>query len=316
MPRSSKRRGFSLLELVTAVTISAALVGAMAVLIATSASAMERGVDGSACDRQAGNALADLQIDLSEATKLFEHTDTSIWFEVPDRDDDGVPEHIRYSWSGVAGDPLLRSTNGGTPGVVAADVRAFGLALSERPGLKRTESPEQLLASFTAHPDATSTAFAVSSTAWCAQVFRPAFAADVVSWKITRVRFRARYLSNPDGIYAVSLVPLDSARNPATPALVSTDERENALGGTYKWVEVPFAACPAIPPDQAVALRISGVSGTDGQCEIQTLVSDTPTMPFNAWAAGTANSGAAWTAYPQTRNLVYEVYGTVVVESR
>lgn len=314
MPRSTRTRGFTLLELITAVTISAALVGAMAVLIATSASAMERGVDGSAHDREAGRALADLEIDLSEATKFFEQTATSIWFEVPDRNDDGVPEHIRYSWSGVAGDPLLRSTNGGTPAVVAADVRAFGLALSERPGLKRTESEERLLASFAAHAGATSTAFGVSNTAWCAQVFRPNFAADVVSWKVTRVRFRARYFSNPDGIYAVAIAPLDSSRNPTTPVLVSASERENTLGGGYRWVEVPFAGCPAILPGQAVALRISGVSGTDGQCEVETLVSASPTMPFNSWAAGSVNSGANWTAYPQTRSLVYEVYGTVTVE--
>ncbi len=316
MPRSSNRRGFSLLELVTALAISATLVGAMAVLIATSASAMERGVDGSALDRAAGRALADLEIDLSEATRVFEQTPTSIWFEVPDRDEDGVPEHVRYTWSGVPGDPLLRSTNGGAPGVVAENVRAFGLALTERPGLKRAESEERLLASFTSHSGATSTAVGVTNAAWCAQVFRPSFAADVVAWKVTRVRFRARYSSNPDGTYAVALAPLDADRRSSTPLLASVNQRENVLGGTYQWVTVAFAACPELAPGQGVALRFSGVSGSDGQCEVESLVSATPTMPFNAWMTASANSGASWTAYPQTRSLVYEVYGTVVVESR
>ncbi|MBX3403185.1 MAG: type II secretion system protein [Phycisphaeraceae bacterium] len=316
MPQSTRTRGFTLLELITALTISAALVGAMAVLIATSASAMERGVDGSAHDREAGRALADLEIDLSEATKFFEQTATSIWFEVPDRNDDGVPEHIRYSWSGAAGDPLLRSTNGGTPAVVAADVRAFGLALSERPGLKRTESPEQLLASFTAHAGATSTAFSAGFTSWCAQVIRPNFAADVVSWKVTRVRFRAKRIPPHDGAYMVALVPLDNSRNPTTTVLASVNVNESTLGSGFAWVTVSFPTCAAIDPGQPVALRISGVSGTDGQCDVETLVSATPTMPFNTWAVGTVNSGTTWTAYPQTRNLIHEVYGTVVVESR
>ena len=311
MPRSTETRGFTLLELITAVTISAALVGAMAVLIATSASAMERGVDGSAHDREAGRALADLEIDRSEATKFFEPSATSIWCEVPDRTDDGVPEHIRYSWSGNAGDPLLRAPTG-TPAVVAADVHL-------RPGPLRaagpgTESEERLLASFTAHPGSTSTAFSAGYTSWCAQIFRPNFAADVVSWKVTRVRFRAKRIPPHDGAYMVALVPLDTSRNPTAPALASMNISESTLGSGYAWHSGAFAACPALNPGQAVALRFSGVSGTDGQCDVEMLVSSTPTMPFNSWAAATANSGTTWTAYPQTRNLVYEVYGTVVVE--
>lgn len=316
MRRSNSQRGFSLLELITALSISAVLVGAMAVLIATSATAMERGVDASAMERAAGEAVSDLELDLAEATRLFEQTATSIWFEVPDRNGDGTPEHIRYSWSGVKGDPLMRSTNGGTPGVVANSVHAFGLSLTERPGLKRTESEERLLASFTAHAGAVSTPVQISTTGWAAQTVRPAFTSDVVSWKVTRVRLRARSYGTPDGMFSVALVPLDSSRNPTTPVHATANQRESNLSGWYRWEEFAYAGCPALDPAQPIAIRISGLGGSPVQCELESLVSATPTMPFNTWMLTSADSGATWQAYAQTRNLMYEVYGKVVIEGR
>ena len=58
----------------------------------------------------------------------------SIEFTVPDRSDpaDGTPETIRYSWSGDAGDPLLRRYNGSNPAVVADDVHHLDLSMVTR----------------------------------------------------------------------------------------------------------------------------------------------------------------------------------------
>ena len=68
-------------------------------------------------------ALGLLLADVEHALAFKQRTTTALEFTVPDRDEDGRPESLLYSWSGNAGDPLVRSLNGGTTTTLLRDVQ-------------------------------------------------------------------------------------------------------------------------------------------------------------------------------------------------
>lgn len=317
MPASNRlRAAFSLVELVLAMAVSGILVGAMGVVLITASSSLERGDSALDGDRLASQALADLQADLSEATRFFERTEYAVWFEVPDRDGDGAAEHIRYAWSGVRGDPLTRSTNGGPPGIVAADVRDLNLTYAIRAGPQSTVSAERIIAGFTTHAGSSSTSTVITSANRAAQILRPSFAGDVVSWKATKLQMRLRWSGAADATFLISLVPLNADNTPGTTPYTTLEVKENQLGAAFRTDEFLLPDCQPIPAGQPVAIVIHGLAGTTAACDLGLLASATPTMPFNIWMATSTNGGASWQGHGQSQNFVFQLYGTVTSVSR
>ena len=87
--------------------------------------------------------------ELQYATAIATTEPGAVAFTVGDRNDDSLPETIRYTWAGAPGDPLTRQLNGGSDVAVLQDVYAFALDYGVRtveedvPG---GESSEMLLA--------------------------------------------------------------------------------------------------------------------------------------------------------------------------
>lgn len=122
----AKRHGFTLMELVAAMATASFLMAGMmsaiflAIRAADTNSATSLAISGSL-------TLEDITAELRDAVYFKQRTATSVMFTVPDRDNDGDVETIRYSWSGTAGDPLMREYNGSTAVAVLDDVHAFAL---------------------------------------------------------------------------------------------------------------------------------------------------------------------------------------------
>jgi type II secretory pathway component PulJ len=115
------------MEVVLSTVIVSIILGAtVSVLMIT-----QRGIAGSTTvvqDAADGRDAAELvTMDLSLAQSFSERTGKAVTFTVPDRDGDGQPETIRYSWSGTSGDPLTRQSNGGTVVTLAENVTRFDL---------------------------------------------------------------------------------------------------------------------------------------------------------------------------------------------
>ncbi len=118
------RIGFSLIEMVISMVSASVLVGglATALLVAMRANDPEQG------PTRASLASADVLSDMSElqfALSVTEQTLTAVEVTVPDRNDDGSPETIRYAWSGITGDPLTRKYNGGAAYEITGAVHDF-----------------------------------------------------------------------------------------------------------------------------------------------------------------------------------------------
>src|SRR5690606_34267176 len=112
---TSPARGFALVETVLSMALAAIVLLAMTSAIVLASRALPTHAQAVTFNAtvDAGGALAQLTGDVRYALHFGELTATAIAFSVPDRDGDGLPERIRYHWSGVPGEPLYRAVNGG-----------------------------------------------------------------------------------------------------------------------------------------------------------------------------------------------------------
>ena len=127
----TRRRGFSLVELVISIGSATVLMAGLTACIIISTAAMRP--SGVAFEKA---GLADIQRqitnDLQLATRFTERTATAVTFHVPDRDGDGNEETIRYAWAGTSGDPLTYEFNGSTAMNLVEGVQSFQFDFATR----------------------------------------------------------------------------------------------------------------------------------------------------------------------------------------
>lgn len=114
--------------LVATATASVLMVGLSSALFVSS-----RALDlDAASDARTRQAIGRIAADARTANRFRTLSATAVEFDAPDRDADGVPETLRYEWSGVAGDPLTRRLNGGAPVALIDDVTSVDFQWATR----------------------------------------------------------------------------------------------------------------------------------------------------------------------------------------
>lgn len=125
--RNSRTSGYTLIELTVSILISSILLVGMgsSMFIAARASTLKSGVIEETND--GSEALRRLSRELQYATALnsLVNNTTTVEFTVADITGDHVDDVIRYQWSGIDGDPLERTVNGGTAEVLVDYVYDF-----------------------------------------------------------------------------------------------------------------------------------------------------------------------------------------------
>jgi type II secretory pathway component PulJ len=124
---AAKAGGFTLIELVMGLAMTAVLMGAMVATVAIASRSIDPGGSPAGRTVQAAGVLEQIEADLALALGFTEQTATAATFTVPDRNGDRVPETIRYCWMGPSDGRLMKQVNGGTAVAIAQDVRQFNL---------------------------------------------------------------------------------------------------------------------------------------------------------------------------------------------
>jgi hypothetical protein len=102
---------------------------ASALLVANSA--IDPGLPSSV-QANASSVTQRIRGDLQFSTGFTERTSRTLTMTVPDRTGDGIPDTIRYAWSGNSGDPLTVSLNEQAAETLLADVQTFDLSFLTR----------------------------------------------------------------------------------------------------------------------------------------------------------------------------------------
>ncbi len=307
------RRGFSLAELVVSTSIIALLmtgVGSAMLIAARGLDTLKNPASTAGADRAATDRIMS---DMSLAVTLTEAAPTAITLMAPDRDNDGYAEQIRYAWSGVAGEPLTYSINGGTVAELAADVQEFEIEYDALTIDAPTTSvgSETLLSS---HDDAAFGSFIavqLSQTNWYAQFVRPVLPANAVSWKITRIELYTRR-TGANAAEFIGIYATDDFERPTGAALVSGGI--SGLATSFAWLSTPISGCPDLDPTRGICI-VLGVKGTSTSYFARYMYeTGGMPMPTRTHYLTSTDAGVTWSDADLYKDLRFKLYGTIATQ--
>lgn len=296
------RRGVTLVELVLSTAIMSILMAGIASAILIASHALPTSDTAPVAAVEAAELANLIAEELRSALWIRERTATSVEFSVPDRDADGSAERIRYEW---AGDALTRQYNGGSVVDVAASVQEFELdyeieAATEEYSGVAVEGAEACLCSFNSWYDYREAG--VTSSRWYAQYFEPtSFAADVVSWRVTRAYVVATQENNDNDLTYVQLRTADSDDAPTDVVLTQVELYESSLPASWTWYEIVFSDMPGVTPGDGLCLVFThSGAGTSARLVYE---NDAAADYFRS-----SDQGETWSAR-DPQGLYYHVFG-------
>ena len=314
-PSSAHRsRAFTLVEVMVSMAILSIVIVGMTSAIVLATRSVPAAESGTNRTIDTADLVGQISAELRYAITITERSTSSIAFTVADRTGDSFPETIRYSWSGTAGDPLVRTVNGVSAVTVLADVETFDLSYhvstieEDLPG--GGESPEQLLAYFSsiAWSDLT-----VTATDWPGMYFQPTLPASATGWRVTKVSFWAKSNWPPDGEIAVQVQSADGSDLPSGTVLTSTNVAADGLNWMFhEYEEVGLAGMSRLLPTEGACLVIRQLSGSQPAGVL---------VDMSGWGSGSANQsflmtldgGQSWSSSAGS-GLEYAVYGAYTAD--
>lgn len=312
--RPTGRLGFTLIEMVLSLAVMAILLVAMASAVTVASRAVPDPDGSSAAVATNAAGLQRFRDDLHAAVELTERTDTSVTLVLPDRTGDGLPEVVRYAWSGTAGDPLTRAFNHGDPVDITTAMDDITLTYVTTDhevvftGVP-VESGEMVLSSYVdpvwASGSSPTSFYKVTLTNWLGYRLSPTLDPDVVAWYPTRAQFRAKKQSSVSmGTLALEVKDWDESAPGDTVYDQGTLSVASFANNAYLWEEVALSGETRFTPGQTLAVthRLEGV--VLGSAQVSTNTSATPANYFS-----TSNSGSSWVDNTATGRVEHYVYG-------
>jgi len=304
------RPAYTLMEMAAALAIVSVLVLGVASAMMVATRAVEPDTPPRAT-HAAAEVAARVMRELEFATGFTERAAHAVTFTVADRNGDGSEETIRYAWSGTAGDPLTRQYNGGTAVAILNDVHecdfTFDLkVVTEEPDAERNESAEMLLASHQTAVEAQDGE--IKGNRWIGQYIEPSLPSGAVSWRVTRVLFKARIDGTIKGIAGVQLRLPTAANLPSRTILEEVTMHEDRLTYGYLWQEFEFGNAAGLDPSRGLCLAVVSILDDSNICYIQ----------YDNQGPGgmcQATGGEGTWATMSGKSMVFAVYGTVTTTS-
>lgn len=276
--RSTRLRGFSLAELLVAMTIVSLLMAGIgsAVLIATHALPSRTGAQATRMDAAA--LLDQIESELAYAVTVPERTATAIAFAVPDRDGNGNAERIRYSYSAAA-KTISREYSGSTAQAMLTGVESLAFEYVYVPvavsydGLPVEDTTATLLSSNGSLGGRLDVA--LSDSHWVGQLIAPSMPGDAVSWRITDATVFAERMRTSGANVRARVHAAKSSGLPRSHVLEDQSLSDGLLSaiGSLPAISlampygVAFTGAHALDPDENACLVIAQLSGASGTLE-------------------------------------------------
>jgi prepilin-type N-terminal cleavage/methylation domain-containing protein len=310
-------RGFTLIEIMMASIVMSVIMLACFSVVLMASKALPDRTTGPNATSSAAVAMDQLSYDLSFASAMSVMSASDVEFFVQDRDGNGMPDRIRYTWSGNVGDPLCRYYSAGDPTsgtytyqpaqTVLSNVQEFSLVYDKRGtsyAVTSGTSAEMLLASFDS--DSNLADSTITGTNYIGQYFLPTLPTGTGTWNVTRVKFKARQNGFPNGIISYQMRS-GNAGLPTSNVLDSGTLTENRFNTIYTWQQVNFTNVTGVTPGSGLCFLLM-LNSTSPACDIQYQNTAAPT--YNSNMLTSVGSSTAWSA-PVSQSMCYQVYGTV-----
>ena len=314
------QRAFTLIELAISLAIMSILIVAMGSTVMLATNALPNEDDPAWYVMDASRGVGCMAEELRTAVHMTERSVHAVTFTVADRNGDGIWERIRYAWSGVAGAPVTRQYNNGSPAAVIDNVHQFDLGYElktvteEYPG-PLVESDEMELSSYgvAVNPRVS----IIRSGKWPGQYFEPLLPANVVSWSVTRLLFKAKCEGYGNGTTFVQLrpsfteytvvAPIIEQHLPTDTVLEQHTMYEADLIGNYTWREFSFSSVAGLAPDIGLCIVLQWVSNDYSAGILYDNVGGSGRFQTN-------DAGESW-SYWSDKGLCHYVYGKVIANA-
>jgi hypothetical protein len=296
-----------LTELVLSVAVMTVLTGGIASAMLLAARAVPDRQSALSAVANGYSTVDILASELATARSFSIRDNWQVLFTVADRNGDGTLETIRYIWAGTPGTPLKRSYNAGGLLDVAEDVHEFELTYDTR-AVEQTSPPaanESAETWLIGHkPSSGYVDHAITPSNSFAECFWPNLPSGVTSWKLTRVKLKARVHGDNKGITRVQARLAGTGGVPSTAVLDDLELLEVTLSDEYTWREFSFGSVSGMTPSQGICIVLQRVSDQES-CDVQGAGPGAATGA-HSMAQG---SGSSWSA--TTESLAFEAFGTV-----
>jgi hypothetical protein len=314
------RRGHTLIELVTA-TVSSAILLAGLGSVTFIASQVANTPAASTHRLESASAINELTNDARFATYLVERSAHVLDFIVADRSNDGTAERIRYAWSGVPGEPLFKTVNGGTAMPILAGVQDLQFSVTTRSAVTSftttTDSADTLLATYSSGSSSgerdvhytTPTAGQFISQRIDPTTFS-GVPGSATQWNLSRIEFQGQRSGSTatENLRVQLRSSGEPAFRPTSEVLGEVVMPEGNLSSSTAWNTATFASpIRGLPLHRAYDIVWSGTLGESGNAAKITYydVADSNVRHVNE----TTDGGTTWTNSPD-RRVLYRVYGT------
>lgn len=312
-----RRRGVSLIETMAATLIAGICVSATAsaVYVVTRAGAGRGTRD--MVRRTAVLPMERMRDELRLATDVSELTATAISFTHPDVTGDGQKDVVRYSWSGVVGDPMYRTVNGASQKMLA-DCREFSLGTSLI-GASEEQKPAQttigVLASHDTYPLIyTNKNATITNANWMAELFTPQ-TSGATTCTITSVWMYVRKPTSGTvaGNLEVSIQKLKSGTyNPDLTQMAKVSVAGTSLPASYTYMEFVFSGGVTVSNGQQVLIVASGTGSGTNVAEVQYDDLGALAVTDGIYGRNSATAGLTWSPAStalDTRDMRFAAYG-------
>ena len=291
-----------LLELTISLVITGIIASGIFAAVAMTLRGMPTASRGAPATIAAADIVDRLITELETAVYVTERSATAIGMTLPDRNGDGIPERVRYAWTGAAGGPLTRRYNGGSVVTIAPQVDQFNLTpliktvTEQYPAVATEDAAESLLIDVSTGGSNNND---LTATTWFGQYFSLTLPSDAYAWRPTRVELMAKK-SSLGGISLVQTRPPTSAMTPSATVLEQQTMSETSLGINYGWQSFNLAAVDPLASGGAFCVVIRQQAGVKSATLQST--GDFPGL------LKTSNTGTSW-SYDGSKALVSRVYG-------
>lgn len=295
--------GFSLVELIISMAVMSVLAVGISSAVLVSVRSIETSSSPSACIRSAADVSNQMVRELNEALAVSERSARAVTFSVPDRDNDGVSEEIRYWWSGTPGDGLMRRYNAEPETALLTNVFAFALSYDLVPVPVPAMGSDKLVAGHHSAKDLSS--FRINTLDWASQSFRVSLPAGASSWKITRAVFYCRQVGGASGQLTLQFRSAQSDGRPGNTLYAENTVPESEFKTSHAWYSIAVPYSGNLSPNGSYCLLLKG-NWTD-VCELR--YHSKKAVEEGYVFMTTSLGGLIWTVRSK-QALLFEVYGT------
>ncbi len=295
--------GFTLVELLLALAISAIVMSSVPMMISLSSRATPTDGGVQAAAVEAADCFAQLTADLQLARAVTELTANSITMTVPSRDGSGASQTIRYAWSGTKGDPVTIAIDG-KEGVLVTAAEDFTLGAVS--GVHSVFTEQTIAcdraAGIQAATISTGTAKIPYGGGYVQAVSLPA-EAGVIGWAVAKVivGLKCTGASAGDSV-GVSLVAITGAGVPTGKVYFTTQLDSTAISSTL--TDYTFDVPPIwLPLGERLGVLVTISSSAIKNTSVGHASGTGETMYYSA-------DGLSWAA--QAQAMQHQVVGTIL----